>query len=75
MKCPRDRQVRSEFRHSTAVDHPKLYAIGLLPLTRKLKESSDFVKNEWKFVETDYDLQIDIDNKPSWKQWWYADDS
>ena len=53
----------------------KLYAIGLLPLTRKLKESSDFVKNEWKIVETDYDLQIDIDNKPNWKQWWYADDS
>ena len=22
LKCPRDRQVRSEFRHSTAVDHP-----------------------------------------------------
>ena len=32
----------------------KLYAIGLLPLTRKLKESSDFVKNEWKIVETDH---------------------
>ena len=22
LKCPRDRQVRSEFRHSTGVDHP-----------------------------------------------------
>ena len=39
----------------------KLYAIGLFPLTRKLKESSDFVKNGWKFVETDYDIQIDIE--------------
>ena len=42
----------------------KLYAIGLLPLTRKLKESSDFFTNEWVFEEiekTDHDLQIDID--------------
>jgi len=63
----------------------KLYAIGLLPLTQKLKHSSDFVKKEWelaKSMTTEADADIittDTDNEfiepPTWSQFWYADDS
>ena len=63
----------------------KLYAIGLLPLTQKLKHSSDFVKKEWELAksmttEADADISTtDTDNEfiepPTWSQFWYADDS
>ena len=31
----------------------KLYAIGLLPLTKKLKHNSEFVKEKWKNAQKD----------------------
>ena len=58
----------------------KLYAIGLLPLTQKLKHSSDFVKKEWELAksmttEADADISTtDTDNEfiepPAWSQFW-----
>ena len=56
----------------------KFYAIGLLPLTLKLKDSSEFVQSEWEMASNEFCFEdvSKIDHvKPAWKQWWYADDS
>ena len=56
----------------------KFYAIGLLPLTLKLKDSSEFVQNEWEIASNEFCFEdvSKIDHvKPTWKQWWYANDS
>ena len=56
----------------------KFYAIGLLPLTLKLKDSSEFVQSEWEMASNEFCFEdvSKIDHvKPTWKQWWYADDS
>jgi len=56
----------------------KFYAIGLLPLTLKLKDSSEFVQNEWEIAANEFCFEdvLTINHvKPTWKQWWYADDS
>ena len=66
----------------------KLYAIGLLPLTQKLKYSSDFVKKEWELaksmtteadadiIRTNTDIEYIMNEEtPTWSQFWYADDS
>ena len=56
----------------------KFYAIGLLPLTLKLKDSSEFVHNEWEIASNEFCFE-DVSNidyvKPTWKQCWYTDDS
>ena len=38
----------------------KLYAIGLLPLTLKLKHSSDFVKSQWDIAKTYSDKELEL---------------
>ena len=55
----------------------KLYAIGLLPLTLKLKDSSDFVKIQRdiaksveEFLQTNEEEVVQ-----KWTQSWYADGS
>jgi hypothetical protein len=55
----------------------KLYAIGLLPLTLKLKDSSDFVKGQWDIFKSNEEfLQTNEEEMvPKWTQSWYADDS
>ena len=63
----------------------KLYAIGLLPLTLKLKHSSDFVKSQWDIAKTHSDKELELAQQktdflidpevPMWTQSWYADDS
>ena len=41
----------------------KLYAIGLLPLTQKLKATSEFVTNEWEIsqIRVDDKLKTDVE--------------
>ena len=39
----------------------KVNAIGLLPLILKLKESSDFVMNEWKIEKNNADKRLHND--------------
>ena len=48
----------------------KLYAIGLLPLTLKLKDSSDFVKGQWDIAKSNEEfLQINEEEVvPKWTQ-------
>ena len=62
----------------------KLYAIGLLPLTQKLKDTSDFVKQEWEIFQNEVDCLLDTyidvesfrdEQSPNWSQFWYADDA
>ena len=57
----------------------KLYAIGLLPLVQKLRDSSDYVKQELSERASEYMLEVDtskdICESPHWIQNWYADDS
>ena len=48
----------------------KMYAIGILPLTMKLKDSSDFVDESHNQLPRDF-----IEHSPTWTQIWYADDS
>ena len=33
----------------------KMYAIGILPLTMKLKDSSDFVDKEWALFKAEFE--------------------
>ena len=62
----------------------KLYSIGLLPLTLKLKDSSEFVKTEWgkhnKEIMTELEQNESqhitaFRQSPQWTQTWYVDDS
>ena len=50
----------------------KLYAIGLLPLTLKLKDSSDFVKGQWDIFKSNEEfLQTNEEEVvPKWTQTW-----
>ena len=56
----------------------KLYAIGLLPLVQKLRDSSDYVKQELRERASknmlESDTSKDICESPRWIQIWYADD-
>ena len=35
----------------------KFFAIGLLPSTLKLKDSSEFVQNEWEIASNEYHFE------------------
>ena len=62
----------------------KLYAIGLLPLTQKLKATAEFVTNEREIsqIRVNDKLKTDVETHSfedqqlrNWSQFWYADDS
>ena len=56
-------------------------AIGILPLTMKLKDLADFVDKEWALFKAEFESQnqlpggLDlIQHLPTWTQIWYGND-